>query len=223
MTDTPIVKSKRKSNKISIKCKIKGCEREHKHNGYCCRHYAQIKRTGEIFGNLKRTLLDPNLFIIEGDICRIVLFDIRGWKRGVTIIDTEDYEKCKIHKWHLNKWGYVFTKINGKSKSIHSYILNSDKVDHKDHDTLNNRKANLRECTYSQNCINRFPIKKTSKYKGVSFAKRNNKWCASISANNVKKWLGYFDDEIEAAKAFDRNAIKMQGEFAYLNFKEETI
>jgi hypothetical protein len=59
-----------------------------------------------------------------------------------------------------------------------------------------------------------------SKYKGVYWEKRYRKWCAAIWFEGRNHYLGSFDVEIEAAKAYDRKAVELFGEFAYLNFPE---
>ena len=73
----------------------------------------------------------------------------------------------------------------------------------------------------SQNNINRPHIKKKSahsKYRGVTLEKRINKWQTQIRINGKHKIIGYFNDEIEAAKAYDKAARKHHKEFAVLNF-----
>lgn len=42
------------------------------------------------------------------------------------------------------------------------------------------------------------------KYKGVSWSNKKNKWQAEITENGKKKHLGYFNDQLEAAEAYDR-------------------
>ncbi|MGD9110451.1 MAG: AP2 domain-containing protein [Phycisphaerales bacterium] len=93
-------------------------------------------------------------------------------------------------------------------------------VDHINCNALDNRRANLRIVTRMQNAKNRSKSKKkcSSIYKGVSWNKSSKKWCALIRANHKPIYLGYFDDEIEAAKAYDAAAKKYHKEFACLNF-----
>jgi hypothetical protein len=93
-------------------------------------------------------------------------------------------------------------------------------IDHRNHIGLDNRRSNLRKATKAQNNRNR--KKKigsgVSIYKGVAWHKYRKKWYAAIYADGRKIFLGYFDDETKAAKAYDVAAIKYHGEFASLNF-----
>ena len=87
---------------------------------------------------------------------------------------------------------------------------------------LQNRKANLRAATRTENNRNRRKGKKRtfgSKYKGVTWYKKGKLWAVRIMTNRKSKFIGYFKDEIEAAKAYDKAAIKHHGEFAGLNFE----
>jgi len=106
---------------------------------------------------------------------------------------------------------------------MHRFILNAPRhklVDHIDGNGLNNRKANLRLCNHSQNAWNRRPNSGChSKYKGVYWNKDKKKWHATISKSYKRIHLGYFDNEIEAARAYDKKAKEFFGEFAYLNFR----
>jgi len=94
-------------------------------------------------------------------------------------------------------------------------------VDHINHNGLDNRKANIRPATHTQNNFNRLIIKRkgsSSKYRGVSWCKRKKRWRARICVNGEKKLIEYFKDEIQAAKAYDKAAKKYYGQFACLNF-----
>lgn len=88
-------------------------------------------------------------------------------------------------------------------------------IDHKNH---YNNNGILREATPSQNTQNSRPRKNTSsKYKGVSWHKRNKKWVSNITLNGKRKYLGSFETEEEAAFAYNKEALNLFGDFAYLN------
>ena len=92
-------------------------------------------------------------------------------------------------------------------------------MDHKDRNSLNNHISNLRWCTKEENQHNRSKNKNgTSMYKGVSFHKPLNKWRAYIKHNVQRIHLGYFNDEADAGRAYDRKANELFREFANLNF-----
>jgi hypothetical protein len=93
--------------------------------------------------------------------------------------------------------------------------------DHKDRNGLNNLRNNLRPATRRQNEANKgLQVNNTSGFRGVGFFKRASKWRAQISVNSKLRHLGFFDDPIEAAKAYDRAALAEFAEFAFLNFPE---
>ena len=94
---------------------------------------------------------------------------------------------------------------------------NKLQVDHIDHNGLNNQKYNLRNCTFTQNRMNRIRNKNnTSNYKGVTHD--DGYIYAQINANGKHIRLGSFKTEKDAALAYDKAAQKYHGEFAYLNF-----
>jgi hypothetical protein len=107
---------------------------------------------------------------------------------------------------------------------MHRQILDAPEgvwVDHIDGDGLNNRKSNLRLCSAIENARNRRPRPNCrSRYKGISWHKRQKKWAVRIGKRGKGIHLGSFDDQIEAAVAYDRKAEKLFGEFAYLNFPD---
>jgi len=144
------------------------------------------------------------------------------------IVDDEDYERLSRFKWYTGKSRNTFyavrsVKIMGKwiTRKMDRDILNVPigfQVDHINRNGLDNRKVNLRTCTLAQNVRNRKTPKHSSKYKGVSWFKITKKWRAYIYPNNKFISLGYFMNEIDAAKAYDNKAKELFGEFACLNF-----
>ena len=145
-------------------------------------------------------------------------------KGKFALVDDEDYVNLTEISWQYAS-GYaqsIQRKKGGKQYAImmHRKIMNCPSglvVDHINHDTLDNRKSNLRICTRSENLGNRFGKKNgTSKYKGVTWHKASKKW--SVAFN--KKWIGAFSDEVEAARVYDKCAIEHYGRFAKLNFPE---
>jgi hypothetical protein len=143
------------------------------------------------------------------------------------IVDVEDYEKLSQYDWHYYETGnknYYAVRFKGaKIVSMHRTVMNEPinlVVDHKDGNGLNNRKENLRVVTRTQNHYNRRKTirKTTSKYKGVHRITDRKAYCAKIRYKGKTISLGYYKDEIEAAKAYDEAAKKYFGEYARLNF-----
>ncbi len=153
-----------------------------------------------------------------------------------TLVDDESFEELSKHKWCVQKGGNTFYAVrnmprdkNGKRKRVqmHRQIMNCPdnlQIDHVNHCGIDNRKSNLRICTHSENLRNQFPQKNgTSKYKGVSLIKDPYKgkfykyWRARIYYNYKQIHLGCFATEIEAAKAYNKKAKELFGEFALLN------
>jgi len=92
-------------------------------------------------------------------------------------------------------------------------------VDHKNNNGLDNQRDNLRPATYSTNQFNQTKrANRSSQYKGVYLHKSRGKWMARIRKMYKETFLGYFDNEIDAAKAYDVAAKQMFGEYAKLNF-----
>jgi hypothetical protein len=146
------------------------------------------------------------------------------------IVDAVDYYRFGSFKWFLfgNKSNfYAVRNIKAgpwKTKTVylHREIMDAPVgllVDHRNGNGLDNHRANLRLATLSQNMQNKRKRTNTSsQFIGVHCDKRCGRWVAQIIHQGKKIPLGRFDNEIDAAHAYDEAAQKYRGEFARLNF-----
>jgi hypothetical protein len=164
----------------------------------------------------------------------------------VALVDDEWFEELSKVKWcaaldgEKKIWYAVRSEIDPKigeyrTVRMHRIIARAEKkqqVDHWDHDGLNNVTSNLRVCTLSNNAQNRRKFATSSSvYKGITWNKARRMWRVSFRAGEVGSdgrrkpmHFGFYSDEVEAAKAYDRAARIFFGEFACTNFpiqKEE--
>lgn len=144
----------------------------------------------------------------------------------VAIVDDDDFEWLNQWKWRFDI--YAVRELRGKPLYMHRIILQTPigmQTDHINGDKLDNRRENLRICSASQNKQNEgIRSNNTSGYKGAHYVSTNNrikKWCATIWINNKSIFLGFFLTAEEAARAYDKKAIELFGDFANLNFKKE--
>jgi hypothetical protein len=154
--------------------------------------------------------------------------DIQLTKGQVALIDSEDFELVNRYKWCAS-WNsttqsfYALTNIRkpgGKSTQIgmHRLIMNAqpgEQVDHIHHQTLDNRKSELRLCTPSQNaCNRRAQSNNTSGIIGVSWHKKSGKWRATIQQHGKAIHLGLYDTPELANEARCKAVAELHGEFA---------
>ena len=146
----------------------------------------------------------------------------------VAIVDDEDYNYLLDYNWRCLKNGRtcyaIFgRRINGKYSLVwmHRMIMDAkdrkQEVNHINHNGLDNRRQNLRITTHDKVVIQSQVLNnKTTKHKGISYHKPSNKWRSRISINGKTIYLGYYINEIEAAKAYEKKAIEIFGEFAHI-------
>jgi hypothetical protein len=144
-------------------------------------------------------------------------------KGKAAFVDNKDFELVSSHKWKAVKRGYTYyAESTSAGPSMHRLIMDAKRgqlIDHKNGNGLDNRRRNLRFATQAQNVQNgRAHRDSTSKYRGVCWDLGRRKWSAQICFNHKKTKIGFFDNEIEAAKAYDLKAKELFGEFARLNF-----
>jgi hypothetical protein len=140
------------------------------------------------------------------------------------LVDAADYEVLSQYNWRFYN-GYAARQQGRKTIYMHRQIADPPDgmmVDHANRNKRDNRRANLRVCTRRENILNQ-ASKRTSRsrFKGVEYRKGRDKCFARIRFQGKRLWLGTFDDEVEAARAYDRAAVEYFGEFAHLNFPEE--
>ena len=160
-----------------------------------------------------------NEFKIEGDIATITLN--KGYFAKVYVSDLPLISALKwialvqprsvyaVSKQKLSKGIY-------KTVYMHRIIISSPKglqVDHKDCDGLNNTSSNLRLATVSQNQMNMRRHSNKDGLKGAYYHKRDNRWLAQITINRNHVYLGCYESEIEAHKAYCAASKEIHGDF----------
>lgn len=152
-------------------------------------------------------------------------------KGKFVLVDDSDYEWLSQWKWQYNVNGYAtrgkYIKGSGRKNQrnsliyMHRIIMNTSEkmeVDHINGKGLDNRKSNLRNCTFSQNRMNS-RVRKDSKsgYKGIRFVENRKKWYVSIATNRKRIFLGYYVNKTEAIESYNQAARKYFNEYALLN------
>lgn len=197
---------------------------------YKSQQYNSLRRE-----TLKETIID--LIEINHKINKLKLIEqifyhlkpIKRNKDGIAIIKIKDIEvlvddnvwhKCSKIFWRINHDGYITGHKN--IGMMHRYLIGNVKtgeiVDHINNIRYDNRISNLRIVSSTDNCHNRTKQKNTSsQYIGVSFRKPQQKWHSNISYNHKRYYLGSFENEVDAAIAYNDKAIELYGESANLN------
>lgn len=140
-------------------------------------------------------------------------------------VDPEDAHYVHNHKWYLLTKGSCRYARKRDGSFLHRLILPTPPgmvVDHINGDGLDNRKANLRIVSRSQNQANmRKPTHRRGKpcrspYKGT-MPKPNGSWASKITKEGKQHYIGSFPTEIDAAQAYNYAAWRLFGEFAHMN------
>jgi len=143
----------------------------------------------------------------------------------VALVDRADLIWLSHFKWHAKKIGdkfYACRTQNGRTILMHREIMQAPKgtiVDHKKDHTLNNRRRNLRICTQAQNRYNSRSRGNKSGLLGVY--PQGDKWYGLVEHQGKQHYVGTFLEPAEAARARDRLAFQLFGEFAWLNFPDD--
>lgn len=181
--------------------------------------------------------INNNLKYKKGVFSMSYIYLTQGYK---TLVDDNLFKGLNKHKWFTVISGrthnhvYACRKLKGKRRWMSHAVMgvsseflkaNALVVDYINHNTLDNRRCNLRLATRSQDQMNTIGLKKqvskrqapTSSFKGVSWSTRYGLWKASIHVDNKEIYLGRYVDEREAAQMYNRAALFYYKEYATLN------
>ena len=168
--------------------------------------------------NQKLACKKTNRYDLSGDYGICYINDGKNY----FIFDKEDYDKIKEYCWCID--GNNYAQSGATKIRVHRLIMGFPEgkvVDHINHNTLDNRKCNLRVCTNQENMMNQKLNKRsTTGYKGVVFLKGNKKYRASIQYNKKVIYLGTFDNIEDAIKAREKGEQKYFGEYSYIKEKK---
>jgi len=153
-----------------------------------------------------------------------------------TVVDAADFETASVLKWcacpsrsaHSVRW-YADRRptIDGRltSQRLHRFLLDAasdEDVDHRNRDSLDNRRVNLRRATRSQNLCNKSQAPGLSGFVGVGLH-CGGLWYARVQKDRRVYSAGYHRDPVSAARARDALALRLHGDFVRLNFPQQGI
>lgn len=194
-------------------CTIDLCENVVNARGLCNKHYLEFRKYGLIRPKDDRTA------VIEDGYAKIPLNKYAS--QGYALVDIED-AWVDQYSWQ-NHHGYAEGIVDGKYTSMHRLLMQPPKdkqVDHINLNTTDNRRSNLRVCTWLENSRNSGRhANNTTGYKGVIVI--GNRFQAQMGYLGEKLYLGLFRTPEEAARAYDAKAQELHGDFANLNFNKD--
>lgn len=197
-----------------------------------CKMYtlAELEAYAEELEKLHKPYADP-------ERPGVVRVPIRSWKKRMeAIIDADDLHLIEGKHWNYSERGdqyetrgvVILSTTRGRQTPLKQIIAGVCgprwRIRHANGDFLDCRRENLVVLDIAQQSYGTKKMKMragyetTSKYKGVCWCEERGKWLAQIRKEGVGYHLGRFDDEIDAAEAYDNAARKLFGEHAFLNF-----
>lgn len=197
-----------------------------------CKMYtrAELEAFAEELARLHKPYPDP-------DRPGVVRVPIRSWKKRMeALIDAKDLHLIEGKHWNYSERGdqyetrgvVILSTTRGRQTPLKQIIAGVRgsrwRIRHANGDFLDCRRENLMVLDIAQQSYGTKKMKMragyetTSKYKGVCWDEDRGKWLAQIRKDGVHRHLGRFDDEIDAAEAYDNAARELFGEHAFLNF-----
>lgn len=157
---------------------------------------------------------------VDGDVAKIPLHGQRGVFKGWALVDLADLPLVENVAWTIDPRGYVVGRPSGARNNVplHRLLMPAaETVDHCSRDRLDNRRANLRDCTQAQNTRNTVLSKNnTSGAKGVTQTPKG-RWRARIWVDRKEIHIGTYDTKEAAQSAYDAKARELHGAFASPN------
>lgn len=172
---------------------------------YCNKHYQLVRKYGTPEGRQRERTCQ---YIVEGGILRVITP-----KGDVILADAADEEAVCRYSWCVSKSGYAVANMSGKVIRMHRYILGiSDPhvfVDHRNHNTLDNRRENLRACTPAENSRNK---RGAREYSGIRETPAGT-YSVRITYRRKEIYIGTFPTYEEAVSARVKAEKKYHGDF----------
>jgi hypothetical protein len=145
-------------------------------------------------------------------------------KGKFALVDDVDFDRLSKHKWFVHSRRGKFYAARGRNPTISMHVeIFGNTCDHKNRNSLDNRRNNLRAATHQEQCCNR-GVRKDNKsgFKGVCWHKQSEKWRTQVRIFGKMVYCKDFSSKKEAARAYDAAAQKFHGEFAVLNFPKNS-
>lgn len=147
-----------------------------------------------------------------------------GSEKAIIWVSEEDFEDALKYNWCLNRGGYAWASIGGKRIFLHRWVADraglvmDALIDHRDRDRSNNRRDNLRYADATLNNHNKGLSRNNgSGYKGVRVHRPG--FTAQCTVQGKQRYIGYFDDPVSAAVAYDKVVLEIYGEAACTNLR----
>jgi hypothetical protein len=136
-------------------------------------------------------------------------------------------DDCKWHHLAQFMWssrkGYAKTSKDKTTICMHKMLLDGDIIDHINNDKLDNRMKNLRKSDCYKNAHNRSKNVHAKEHIFHGIFRINEKFVAKIGFMNKNIYIGRFETPEEAARAYNKKAIELYGEYAKLNVVADVV